>query len=229
MSGFNDVLGGLGSGLAWKAPCAVATTANVLGLRATPIIDGYQTQVGDRVCVWQQSDPTQNGIYDVSLGAWSRSIDFSNSSAVTEGTQVLVNNGTLYTNSIFLLTTSGKITFGTSAIVFQAYVYQPGTGPIKGKIRKITSVTTDLATSADWVIAWNNSAGGAKTQQVPVASALPGQQLIIKDVFGDFATNNNTITPVSGTIDGAATFVMRVNKMALSIISDGGTNWMIAA
>jgi hypothetical protein len=43
----------------------------------------------------------------------------------------------------------------------------------------------------------------------------------IKDVTGTAATNNITLTPPSGTIEGAATLVMASDFMALGIISDG--------
>ena len=113
-----DVLGGIASGVAYKAPCAVATIADMTGaLIGLPVIDGYQIQAGDRVLVWKNADQSTNGIYTAALSAWTRSIDFCSTSAVTKGTQVLVNNGTAHSGFIFELTTA-NVTFGSSAISF---------------------------------------------------------------------------------------------------------------
>jgi hypothetical protein len=63
--------------------------------------------------------------------------------------------------------------------------------------------------------------GAAKTVNLPTAAA--GKKLVIKDESGDASTNNIT---VSGTIDGAANYVMAVDYEALTLVSDG-TNWFI--
>jgi hypothetical protein len=63
--------------------------------------------------------------------------------------------------------------------------------------------------------------GAAKTVNLPTAVA--GKKLVIKDESGDASTNNIT---VSGTIDGAANYVMAVDYEALTLVSDG-TNWFI--
>jgi len=118
-----DVLGGLDDSAAYKVPCAVATTSDMTSIMiGTPVIDGYQVQAGDRVLVWQNSDETSNGIYDVpqpgGASAWTRSVDFSKSSAIYEGTQVLVVNGTKWGGSIFGCKTQRPV-IGTSPITFQ--------------------------------------------------------------------------------------------------------------
>ena len=43
--------------------CQVATTKNLDSLSGTPIIDNYQTEIGDSVLVKDQDDQTQNGVY----------------------------------------------------------------------------------------------------------------------------------------------------------------------
>ena len=45
-----------------KIPCKVATTANIT-LSNTQTIDGVSVVSGDRVLVWNQSTPADNGIY----------------------------------------------------------------------------------------------------------------------------------------------------------------------
>ena len=71
VSTITDRVYGESSGVAVKAPCvAVATTPNALsGLGA---VGPYSPQPGDRILVTAQTDPTANGIYNASTGAWSR-------------------------------------------------------------------------------------------------------------------------------------------------------------
>jgi hypothetical protein len=114
-----DVLGGLAGGQAYKSPCAVATTADMTGaLIGLPVIDGYQVQSGDRVLVWQNANQTTNGVYNASLSAWTLAADWSTSSSIVQGTQVLVVNGDAYAGIIFEVTSPGPITIGSTAVVF---------------------------------------------------------------------------------------------------------------
>ena len=53
---------------------AVAQT-NIAALTGTPIIDGYQTVIGDRVLLVGQTAQVQNGIYVVAAGAWAIAYD----------------------------------------------------------------------------------------------------------------------------------------------------------
>lgn len=59
-----------------KAPCRAVTTANIT-LSGTQTIDGVALVEGDRVLVKNQTTGYNNGIYDVSSGAWTRSSDYT--------------------------------------------------------------------------------------------------------------------------------------------------------
>src|SRR3990167_5851706 len=91
-----DRINGLVGSIAVKAPCRVATTANIT-LAGYQTIDGITLADGDanlRVLVKNQTDTTQNGIYDASSGTWSRSPDFDGARDIVTGTIVSVNSGT---------------------------------------------------------------------------------------------------------------------------------------
>lgn len=64
-------------GLKPKASVTAVATANIAALTGTPIIDGYQTLVGDRVLLIGQATASQNGIWIVAGGAWGRPTDFA--------------------------------------------------------------------------------------------------------------------------------------------------------
>ncbi len=112
-----DRLQSVSGGIAVKAPCRVATTANktLSGLSA---VDGVTPAAGDRILVWEQTDTTQNGIYDADSGTWTRAIDFDGVGDCAKGTIVYVAEGTLYGKTIFAQTTSSPVP-GTSAITFE--------------------------------------------------------------------------------------------------------------
>lgn len=66
-------------GLDIKASVKVATTANIT-LSGTQTIDGIVLVASDRVLVKDQTTGTQNGIYVVAAGAWTRATDMASGS-----------------------------------------------------------------------------------------------------------------------------------------------------
>ncbi len=112
---------GLNSGLAVKAPCLVATIGPIT-LSGEQVISGMQVLavnnagLADRVLVVGQTNPQENGIYDVNIGDWKRSKDFDGEFDVTMGTIVPVFDGHVYTP--WILTSPVPINFGFADIVF---------------------------------------------------------------------------------------------------------------
>jgi parallel beta-helix repeat protein len=108
---------------------------------------------------------------------------------------------------------------------------QSGLAASKGmflEVRDIASGSTDTATSTDLLINWKSASGAAKTQTIPgCASSNAWTWYVIKDTQGDAATNNITITPTSGTIEGAASLAISTNKGRAQIVCDStNTNWV---
>ncbi|NBU33823.1 hypothetical protein EBZ38_03260 [bacterium] len=75
---------------------------------------------------------------------------------------------------------------------------------------------------------------GCNTLTAPVtlnipsaADAGPGKKYIIKDEKGNASVNNITVVASGNTIDGSATYVLKVNYEAITLVCDG-TNWFIA-
>lgn len=123
-----DRAGSVITSLAIKVPCRAATTADInatltggnLGYGGGGLfhLDGVSLAEGDRVLVKNQTDQTTNGIWVASALAWTRDVDFDGNRDVTEGTVVVVNDGTVNAGLWFRLTTAGMINFGTSLITF---------------------------------------------------------------------------------------------------------------
>lgn len=106
---------GLVENTAIKAPCAVATTANIT-LSGEQTIDGVTTS-DSRVLVKDQTTTTENGIYVSDSGTWSRADDFDGSRDIATGTQVWVTGGTIGAG-FWYVSTAGDPTPGTDAIAF---------------------------------------------------------------------------------------------------------------
>ena len=119
MALYADVLGGLLEDQGTKAPAAVATTADMTNsMTGLPIIDGYQTQINDRILVWKNTTQQLNGIWVANTGAWTPAVDFTNGNAIAAGTMVFVFHGTLYGGFTFACQVSNP-TFGSTPITFK--------------------------------------------------------------------------------------------------------------
>lgn len=119
-----DRFNGVIASLAIKAPCrAVSDTANIL-LEGEQTVDTIPVVTGDRVLVAAQTDPVDNGIYNVSTGSWDRAADFDGNRDVAKGTIVNVN---VPTNSItsYVQTSDGvslvNPVIGTDPITFTIF------------------------------------------------------------------------------------------------------------
>ena len=108
------------SGLDVKASCRVASTAT-LTLSATQTIDGVAVIAGDRVLVKNQATASDNGIYDVAAGAWTRSADSDTSLEFNSGAFTFVEEGTVNGGRGYVLTTANPITLGSTSLTFTLF------------------------------------------------------------------------------------------------------------
>lgn len=85
-------------------------------LSGTQTVSGVALIAGDRVLVAGQSTPSQNGVYIVASGSWSRATD-SDTDAELRGYQYLITAGT-YINAKYRNANTDAITVGTTAITY---------------------------------------------------------------------------------------------------------------
>lgn len=116
--------GGGGIDLAgFKEPVRAATTA--AGTLATSFedgdtLDGITLSTGDRILIKDQAAGAENGIYTVNAsGAPTRSTNFDEDAEVPPGLIVSVADGSTNGDTVWVLTTDGTITVGTTALVFE--------------------------------------------------------------------------------------------------------------
>jgi hypothetical protein len=108
-----------GSGVAFKAPCRVATTANIT-LSGEQTIDGVAVVAEDRVLVRSQTTGADNGIYICKASAWERAPDWDGSGDVVTGTLVFITHGSTLALKLYRVSTTGSITIGTTSVAFSA-------------------------------------------------------------------------------------------------------------
>jgi hypothetical protein len=109
-----------------------------------------------------------------------------------------------YSNAFFTVDATGRLTAATN-------------GSIATKITTYTIASTDQTILA-------SATGGAFAVTLPSVSVNVGRYFIIKKT--DSSANAVTVTPASGTIDGASTFVLTAQYQSVTVQSDG-TNWWV--
>jgi hypothetical protein len=106
-------------GLSWKQYVRAASTAN-LTLSGTQTVDGRSLVALDRVLVKDQSTASQNGIYIVSAGPWTRATDMDTWAEVVSAA-VFVSEGTVNGDRGFVCTSDAGGTLGSTAIAFAQF------------------------------------------------------------------------------------------------------------
>ena len=239
------------SGLDIKQSVRVATTANIT-LSGTQTIDGVAVIAGDRVLVKDQTTGSQNGIYVVAAGSWTRATDADNSTEVTAGMFTFVAEGTVGADSGWVLTTNDAITLNTTALTFAQF---SGAGQITaGAGLTKTGNTIDIGTVSSARIVVNADsidlaaitqadssgvAGATFVQSVSrdgygrvtglVTSAVQDASTSVKGIAsfdsGDFSVTSGAVSIKSGGVDNAqlANSAVTVGTTSISLGSSSTT------
>jgi hypothetical protein len=98
-------------------------------------------------------------------------------------------------------------------------------GYFKRGVRIVTVAGAITGLSTDNVIMVNKTVGAPTALALPASPTL-GCEIIVKDAKGDAFTNNITISPAVGTIDGLASFILTQNYQSFTFIYNG-TEWNV--
>ena len=134
------------SGINFHQPVRVATTGNIT-LSGTQTIDGVAVVAGDRVLVKDQTNQTQNGIYVVASGSWTRATDADNtpSGELAGGDFSLVLEGTVNSGYGYVCSNTSAITIGTTNVTYAAFNAAKAVTAGSG-LTESTPGTLDIAT-----------------------------------------------------------------------------------
>ena len=230
-------------GLDVKDSVRAATTGNIT-LSATQTIDGVSVIAGDRVLVKNQTTGSQNGIYVVSAGAWTRSTDADSNADVTSGMFTFVEEGTVNADSGWVLTTNNPITLDTTALSFTQFSgagqVEAGAGMTKtgNTLNVITADANRIVVNADsidlaasGVSAASYGASGFNIPNISVDAYGRITSAANRDLFGNPLANLVFASPDGAT--GAPTFRAIVSNDITSLaatkitgilpVANGGT------
>lgn len=104
------------NGLKWKDPVRLATTANIT-LNGLQTIDGIVGAEDNRIAVKNQITASQNGLYLMKSGAWTRTAD-ATAGKLSAGSAFMVTEGLTQGDTQWRLQTDDPITVGTTALTF---------------------------------------------------------------------------------------------------------------
>lgn len=190
-------------GLDIKDSVRAATTANVdLTTGGTATIDGVSVVAGDRVLVKAQTTASQNGIYIVASGAWTRAVDANSNDKVTPGMFTFVEEGTLNQDTGWVLITDGAVTLGTSELQFVQF--SAAGQIIAGDGLTKTGITINAVGTADRIT--------VNADSIDIASTYVGQNTIT--TLGTITTgtwNGTTIAVADGGTGATDATTARAN------------------
>ena len=220
----DSAVSAVAQGASWKANAQAASTGN-LTLSGTQTIDGYAALVGDRILVKDQTTTTQNGVYVVASGAWTRATDADTGSEI-KGMAILVINGTTNALSQWVNTNVAVPAIGTDAITYtmlqgSGSVYTAGTGLTLSSNQ--FSITNSGVTAGTYTKVTVNAQG-----QVTTGASLTGSD--VNTALGytayngttnpnGFLTANQSVT-LSGDATGSGTTAITVT-LANSGVTSG--------
>ncbi len=198
------------TGVSPHAPVQAATTADIT-LSAPQTIDGFAATAADRILVKDQTDDTENGIYTVNAGAWTRTTDADTGAELVKA-QVLVSNGTVNGGSVWTQSTPATITIGATSIVWvQTNIstqYTAGVG------LALTGTQFKLDTMPATTLKGNNTGSTAAPINLTIAQAkaMLALNLVENTAISTWAgsTNLTTLgTVTAGTWSGST---IAINK-----------------
>jgi hypothetical protein len=199
------------AGLDPKASVRAVTTANIT-LSGVQTIDGVALAVADRVLVRAQTTTTQNGIYVVASGAWTRAADFDAPNEITAGAFFFVEEGDIYADTGWVVSSASVGTIGSDAIEFSQF---SGAGQIvAGAALTKTGNTLDVQVAA---------AGGIEiaSDALQLKSSVAGNGLTYTNGVIDAAGTADRITVNADSIDIASTYAGQNTIVTVGTISAG--------
>lgn len=216
------------SGLDVKQSVRVATTGNIT-LSGTQTIDGVSVIAGDRVLVKDQSTGSQNGIYVVAAGSWSRATDADSSTEVTAGMFTFVAEGTVNADSGWVLTTNDTITLDTTSLTFAQF---SGAGQITagaGLTKSGNTIDVGTASSSRIVVNADNIDLATVSQSNSSGSAgINFAQTVSVDSYGRVTgVTSADVRDATTSVKGVASFDsgdFSVSSGAVSIKASGVGN-----
>lgn len=225
----NGLLKANGSGVVSLAVSGVDYLSGGAGSITNGMLANSSTTVAGQTCTLGGSCFTASGnttkLGTVGTVVASQCVQFDSNgnlaaaggACTTGGGGGTVSSGTAgqvayYTGNGTVVGGSGNLVVGTNGITL-------GGGTVN-QSRTVTAAGAITVALTDYFICVNKTVGAATTVNLP-ATPVTGQTYVVKDCKGDSQTNNITLTPAAGNIDGASTLVLNQGYGSVSLIYTG--------
>jgi phage-related tail fiber protein len=213
-------------GLDIKESVRAATTTDIT-LSGIQTIDGILLVAGDRVLVKDQISSKDNGIYIVSVGAWSRSADTDLSSKVNAGMFAFVEEGSSNGDCGFVLTTNNPISLGTTNLSFTQFngagqIYaSSGIGKLGNTFYAI-GTTNRISISSNGIDIANNYVGQNSITTLGTITSGVWNGSIISTTYGGLGLSSTLSGLVKGNGSSYSVATVDVDYLDPSSTIDGG-------
>jgi len=202
------------SGLDVKQSVRAATTGPITRSN-TQTIDNVPLVVGNRVLVKDQATASENGVYVVANGAWSRATDFDEPFEVTAGVFFFIEEGDTNADCGFVITSNDPLVVGTDPLTFSQF---SGAGQITaGDALTKTGNRLDVAVAASGGIEISADA-------LQLKSTVAGNGLTYAAGVIDVAGTTDRITVSANAVDIASTYVGQNTITTLGTVTTGTWN-----
>lgn len=235
-----EMIAAIASGSGLKGLVAVhkvrgVTTADVPDLNAFTVAgnDGLTYAAGERVLLAAQSTGAQNGIYVVGTvgggtAPLTRAPDMAAAAVIPTGTLIAVDAGTLYANSLVMITNAGDVTVATTTPTFE-FLRALGDGR---NVANVANLSTVGGIPVVYPVLIPSGANGDVDVTLPAGHKIRviGFELALKGAgtAGSTVTLKNAADAISDAIDvsaGGDRDVFRAAEIndAFHEIAGGGT------
>ena len=212
------------AGLRTRIIAECASTANVTissALEAGDAIDGVTLVAGDRVLLKNQSTASENGLYTAvgsGAGAASRDTQF-NSISELSGQMVVVNQGSVNNDKIFLCTTNNTASLGSDSITFTTITPQ--------NVGTVTSITAGTGLSGGAITSSGTIAIDSTVATLSGTQTLTNKTLTSPKINEDVAVTSTAteLNKIDGDTSATATTLADADRL---VVNDAGTMVQVA-
>jgi hypothetical protein len=240
ISNSTDRFNGVVASKAIKVRCVVGAESNVALLSGEQTIDGVAVVEFDRVLLTAQTDPIENGVYNVQISLWTRAADWDGNRDVELGSTVWAGR-LAGSDQLWQLTApAGNIVIGNTSVTI-TLLLDPDAATASD-LQQITDVgfitTNPLHIDGSSLLLTEVGAAPvssvATVGQLWVRNDVPGILMFTDDLGNDFEITSNLLpagTVVDSTLhwDGAdwieyVQLLLQTDK--LQVPNNYGMNWL---
>lgn len=204
-----DRIYGTSGSAAFKNPVKAATTANIT-LSGEQTIDGQALTDGMRCLVKNQTDTTENGIYYVSTGSWTRTPDFDGAKDVVTGTTVFVVSGTTNGAEYWYVSTSGDPDPGDAMAFTQAPIQDITVGTIATQNANNVAITGGSVTGITDITVADGGTG---------RSTLTSGAILVGNGTSGINHNSGVSLSTAGALAGYKSTIVTSTATAITLAS----------